>query len=126
MSIWELYLLLKSPSVMPTYWHGGYIRRKYIFSKSDMESIEALRGKDISMLFSDKKLLPCVTIENKDFDTVDFVEKEYHADIYCCYWSEWEGLVREHTCVTISNNKVVSFENTDSFTFHKYDCGILF
>ena len=79
MSIWELYLLLKSPSVMPTYWHGGYIRRKYIFSKSDVESIEALRGKDICMLFSDKKLLPCVTIENKDFDTVDFVEKEYHA-----------------------------------------------
>ena len=126
MSIWELYLLLKSPCVMPTYWHGGYIRRKYIFSKSDVESIEALRGKDISMLFSDKKLLPCITIENKELDTVDFVEKEYHADIYCCYWSEWEGLVREHTCVTISNNKVVSFENTDSFTFHKYDCGILF
>lgn len=30
MGAWQVYLLMTSPSLLPTFWHGGYIRRKFI------------------------------------------------------------------------------------------------
>jgi len=40
-------------------------------------------------------LLPLVNLEF-DNDT-----KEYKADVYCCYWNNWEGLVRDHVVIVI-------------------------
>lgn len=131
MGAWEMYLLMSSSTVMPTFWHGGYIRRKFLFDISDLEQIDALHGKDLSILMNDGQLLPKVSIEldmsNKESE--DFFatsEAKYIANVYCCYWNEWKGLVREHIRMEISGNKIVSYENVGDYIFYKYDCGIRF
>lgn len=126
MGIWELYLLMSSSTVMPTFWHGGYIERKYIFSEEDIEDIEPLKGKDLSTLINDKMLFPVIEVEKSRDLSFPLVEDQFIGNIYCCYWNEWKGLVREHIRVKITGNKVVEYENIDSFVFHEYDCGIFF
>lgn len=46
--------------------------------------------------------------------------------ISCCYWSDWEGLIKELVEIQIENNKVKSILNVDKKALFKYDCGIRF
>lgn len=124
MGAWEIYLLMTSSTVLPTYWHGGYKERKFILYRDsiyedDIMSIQALNTSDLSLLLAQEKLLlPSVDVK--------YGTKVMTADIYCCYWNEWEGLVREHIQMQIRNGKVVSYENKGKFVIYKYDCGIFF
>ena len=131
MGAWEMYLLMSSSTVLPTFWHGGYIHRKFIFDISDLEHIDALHGKDLSVLMNDGQLLPKVSIEKdmSNLESENFFstsEEKYIANVYCCYWNEWKGLVREHIRMEISSNKIVSYKNVGEYIFYKYDCGIRF
>lgn len=52
-------------------------------------------------------------------------DKEY-ADVYCTYWNEWKGLVREHLRVHFDEDGSASVTDSDEFIFYSYDCGILY
>ncbi len=67
---------------------------------------------------SNNLLLPFVTTEK------DEPSNRYIAHVYCCYWNEWKGLIREHTKIVINKNVVESFESDDDFVLYEYDCGI--
>lgn len=118
MGAWQIYLLMTSPTLLPTFWHGGYIERTFILKGDELYDIKALNNYDLSGLVKQKMLYPEVVFEmNSDIIT---------AQIYCCYWNEWEGLVREHIQIQISNRKVVSYEEKGKFVIYKYHCGIYF
>lgn len=116
MGAWQLYLLITSPTVMPVFWHGGYIVRKFIFSVEDLKLIEPIEHLDFSTLNHDGLLLPIVIM------SVDGKE----ADVYCCYWNDWKGLVREHMRIRFNADGTASILSEDEFTFFKYDCGICY
>lgn len=113
---WQLYLLITSPTIMPVFWHGGYNVRKYIFSVDDLKTIEPIQNLDFTILNHDGLLLPVVNM-SKDRKT---------ADVYCTYWNDWQGLVREHVQVKFNSDGTASIGKPDQYTFYKYDCGIRF
>lgn len=131
MGAWQTYLLMTSSTVMPVYWHGGYNVRKFIYEKNDVHKIKALKGKDLSDLVEQKILLPDVQIKKVSgiSDTSSKMLQEsvqFEADIFCCYWNEWEGLVREHSKVLINDSKVENYSFIDKFVIYPYKCDILF
>lgn len=119
MSAWQVYLLMTSKTVMPVFWHGGYIVRSFIFKSEDLKGIKPLKFLDFSNLIHENRILPSIEIKAIDAD-------KYIADIHCCYWNDWKGLVREHTRVVFDSDRVSSFEQVGEFVYYKYDCGILF
>lgn len=116
MGAWQLYLLITSPTIMPVFWHGGYNVRKYIFSVDDIKAIEPIQNLDFTILNHDGLLLPVVTV-SKDGNA---------ADIYCTYWNDWKGLVREHVCIMFNADGTANYGKPDEFCFYHYDCGICF
>ena len=118
MGAWQVYLLMTSPTLMPTFWHGGYITRKFILKEEDLYEIEPLRYYALSELAKQESLYPSVEFENNsDVKT---------AKIHCCYWNDWKGLVREHIEIQMQNGKVISYEEKDNFVIYKYHCGIYY
>ena len=118
MGAWQIYLLMTSPTLLPTFWHGGYIERTFILKGDELSDVKALNNYDLSDLLKQKMLYPEVEFEmNSDIKT---------AQIYCCYWNEWEGLVREHIEIQLQNGKVTSYEEKGKFVIYKYHCGIYF
>ena len=118
MGAWQIYLLMTSPTLLPTFWHGGYIERKFILQEKDLYEIEVLSCYALSDLTARNMLYPDVEVKrNGDILT---------ASIYCCYWNEWEGLVREHVEIQVCNGKVTSYEEKGKFIIFKYHCGIYF
>ena len=71
------------------------------------------------LTISQNSILPSVTFQ-KDEDGSAI------ADVYCCYWNEWKGLVREHIQITFDCDYVISFNKIKEQVLYKYDCGILF
>lgn len=118
MGAWQVYLLMTSPTLLPTFWHGDYIRRKFILEERDLYDIVPLSTSDLSTLANQDIIYPSVEIKRE----ADIVT----ANVFCCYWSEWGGLIRDHIEMQIQNGKVTSYEDKGSFVLYKYDCGILF
>lgn len=115
LGIWQAYLLSIAPTVMPTFWHGGYIRRTYIFSHKDLEGIDELRFNDKAPLFGIKDVVsPKVKIRGEE------------GTIECCFWSEWGGLYRETLKIIYANNTVLSIKRIKEEVLYEYDCGICF
>lgn len=113
--IWQAYLLSIAPTVLPTFWHGGYIHRTYIFSHKDFEEIDELSRNGEAPLFGIKDVVsPKVKIRGSE------------GTIECCFWNDWEGLVRETLNVTYVNNSVISIKRTKAEVLYEYDCGICF
>ena len=116
MGAWQYYLLMTASTIMPVLWHGGYSVRKFIFSTDDLKSIEPIEKFDFSILNQDGILLPKSEI-SKDGKS---------ADVYCTYWNDWKGLVREHVRITFNADGTSTYEKSDEFCFYHYDCGIRF
>lgn len=116
MGAWQYYLLMTASTIMPVFWHGGYSVRKFIFSTDDLKSIEPIEKFDFSILNQDGILLPKSEI-SKDGKS---------ADVYCTYWNDWKGLVREHVRITFNADGTSTYEKSDEFCFYHYDCGIRF
>lgn len=108
---WETYLLSSAETILPVWWHGGYIVRKFIFSMKDLDDIDEISGID----FDDKpeKILPNVKIENNV------------ATIECTYWNDWQGLVRETTKYQYNGNLITEVDSYSEVLF-AYNCQILF
>ena len=115
MGIWQGYLFSIAPTLLPTFWHGGYIRRKYIFSHKDLERIRILYPQEKAPLYGIKDVVsPKVKMRGAE------------GTIECCYWNEWQGLVRETLKVTYANDTIMSFERTKEEVLYEYNCGICF
>lgn len=114
LAFWQAYLLSKATYQLPTWWHGGYGRKQFIFSKEDkikgffvrIDSSEIQRIRD--------NLIPYVNIKN-DIATVS-----------CCFFGAWRGLYRHTVQMKIVNGRVLFLEGSDSKILYKYNCGIKF
>lgn len=118
MGAWQLYLLENYYTVLPTVWHGGYNRREFIFRESDIDDIIPLKFHDLSELQAQDKLMPCVTVGNDEAEGHSLV-------VHCCYWNQWEGLVRQCVEYNIENGRVVS-KNGSKEVLYQYHCGMWF
>jgi hypothetical protein len=115
---WQAYLIHFLWHILPTFWHGGYDSRTYLFSKDDLRTLKTIEEKDQG-----------VVAYLEDFDLTPEIVKSTLNDKYyitCCYWSDWGGLIRELVEITIDDNKVVDFFNVQEKVEFEYDCGIKF
>ena len=118
MSAWQVYLLMTSPTVMPVFWHGEYIIRKFIFNESDLDEINHLQNIDLSALIYQGLLFPSVKLDK------DGITGKITAHVFCCYWNDWKGLVREHALIFFDGNSIVDYKQEDLNVFYPYNCGI--
>ncbi len=117
MSAWQIYLLYTADTILPLFWHANYNRREYIFSNDNFKNIRDFHGNklfknvDVSGIIEEYDLLPKVEINNDK------------ALVTCCYWNNWEGLVRETVEINFTNNQ--SFK-VKTEIIYRYECGIRF
>lgn len=112
---WCVYLLMTSTTKLPTFWHGGYISREFIFANSDLKQIRALQNCDTSVILCKTSIIPDVQLTGNE------------AIVTCCYWNDWKGLVKETAKITFSrNNAIEMYSVINADVLYKYDCGILF
>ena len=115
---WQAYLLYSLWHVLPTFWHGGYDTRTYLFSKQDLKDLRTFEKEDQEVI---EHLV--------NYDLIPEVVKSSYNDKYyvtCCYWSDWGGLIRELVEITIDKNKVIDVFKVQQTVEFEYDCGILF
>lgn len=120
---WQIYLLFTSSTVMPVFWHGGYIVRDYIFDEATINNIEA--G------FSGEKPLECFDLRglskaNLLLPEVLLSTDGRIAEVYNTYWNDWRGLVRDHVQILSLKNGRVKLTQMEPLILFEYDCGILF
>ena len=115
---WQAYLLYSLWHILPTFWHGGYDSRTYIFSKEDLKDLRTIEE-------SDQWVVNQLTAYDLSPEVVksDINNKYY---VTCCFWSDWGGLIRELVEVTIEDNKVVDIFEVQNKSEFAYDCGILY
>lgn len=113
---WQIYLLHNAPTIMPIYWHGGYILRDHIFDEAQLNHYVPIECHDPSGLSRENLLLPEVTL-SPDGRT---------ADVYCTYWNNWKGLVRDHLQITFFRNGMVRLTEIEPLILFEYNCGIRF
>lgn len=117
---WQAFLLFNLWHVLPVFWHGYYAKHAYILSNNDLEQIQDI---------------PYTIKRNLDVSPV--IKQAYNVfTVSCCYWSEFQGLVRETLRIVFKNNKVVNlhpkkskFEKNLDYkqeVLFKYHCGIEF
>lgn len=112
MGIWQIYLLLTSPMIAPI-GCGVDDERTFILTGDELYDIEPLNYCNLSDLTRQEYLYPSVHIE-KGQDGVT-------GNVYCCYWSYKEGLVREEIRIHLLNGMVNSYEFVGKFVLYKYE-----
>ncbi len=116
MTAWQLYLLFISPTVLPTFWHGGYIHRRFFFGLSDKKEYVDIEPIYRQSFWLKTKIIPEPSVELKDGKYI----------VKCAYWSDWQGLVLEtFKCAFLEKGKVKLYRPTQR-VLYKYNCGILF
>lgn len=111
---WQIYLLRYASTVMPVFWHGGYIVRDYVFDEASLNDYVPLECYDISGLSRENLLLPEVNLSPDG----------RIADVYCTYWNDWKGLVRDHVQLTFLHNGKVKVTEIEPLCLFEYNCGI--
>ena len=115
MGVWQAYLLHVAQYHLPMFWHSLYGKRSYIYSIQGSYQIHIRPSKESDF---DK-------IQRTNFTPVIFhCNDKYH--IATCYWSNWQGLVREHLEFSIVGNKVVDIAPVRTETLIRYNSGLRF
>lgn len=116
MGAWQVYLLYMSPTILPWFWHGGYIKREYFFNLPDTgkTKIEPFHAETPLMIPIDEIPEPTVTAEEDKFI------------VSCTYWNDWEGLVRETVRVKFLKSGNVKILKPHFKVLMPYHCGICF
>ena len=123
MGAWQLYLLANAYHMLPAYWHGGYESYEYIFKIADLYSIRALNNRNLTNFIKYRSIEPRVTLSKKEING----ETKFFADIICCYWEDWHGIVQEQCRITMDENgRFEQMEVEDQTILHHYHCGIIF
>lgn len=116
MGAWQVYLLCVSKTLLP--FSGGlyYTKRQLILTQEQAHNIRPFwRWKSIPEL------------ENLSEDvSPNIVIKDNQATVSCCYWNDWEGLIREHVTISFTGNGKVEIGNFLHDTIIKYCCRIKF
>ena len=113
---WQVYLLHYASTIMPVFWHGGYIVRNYIFDEASLNDYVPLECYDISGLSRENLLLPEVILSPDG----------YTADVYCTYWNDWKGLMRDHVQITFQHSGGIDLVELEPLCLFEYNCGICF
>lgn len=108
MGAWQAYLLINSNSILCERYP-----RYYIFTSSDIYSINRLKHLDFTDLQSNKFIEPAVEIIEQGENTI--------ALISCLYWCD-ERLYREVVRMKIINRRIVSYKQLQILKI--YDSGI--
>jgi len=113
MGAWQAYLLYISPTILPTFWHGGYIRREFFFDRWNYQGItSAWAGDDVDVRLSQ---IPRPTVEMGDGEAV----------VSCPYWNDWGGLILEMVNVKFNPDGTVSLSASDKLLY-EYHCGVCY
>jgi len=117
MAAWQLYLMERLYTVMPDSDYY-YCTRKIILKPSDINRFMILP--ECRHLFASKRglLLPSVKVFFKTKQTCVMI-------VSCCYWNDWDGLVRERVIYTLRDGRVVD-RGVMKSVLYSFDCGILF
>lgn len=115
MGAWQAYLYCIAPTILPTEWHGGYIRRTYFFSLEALDVIPFYLKTEYEQI-TERDLVPQVQFEKKK------------AKVVCCYWSDWAGLVRETISMRYDAkiDMIISFILDNKETLIPYNGGVVF
>lgn len=114
MGAWQAYLLIISPTVLPTFWHGGYIHREYFFDRENFECPKPLWDERPINLVIEKIPQPTVTMEDNK------------AIVSCPYWNNWEGLTLESTPIIFKADGSVSIRKAKHKVLYRYHCGLCY
>lgn len=117
MGIWQAFLLRVSITMLPTFWHDGYIRRSYIFGHKDLEKFNEI-------YYKQRKNSPLYGI--KDILSPQVKMRGQEGTIECCYWNDWKGLVKEYYSVQYGDDTVVEFKLLNVEVLYEYNCGIVY
>ncbi len=110
MGAWQLYLLTISPSLLPVFWHGGYIQRRYFFDLPNRKEYV-----DIEPMFEQAFWIRAKKIPEP---TVELVNGKYI--VKCAYWNDRQGLMLQtFKCVFLKNGRLKLYKPT-SRTIIKY------
>ena len=112
--LWQIYLLSHANTLLPSFWHGNYNIRTYIFDEEYMKFIKYLKNRDWKIIAPIEELLPQVI-------TID----DNTCKVVCHFWNEWQGLVRETCTYTMSGALVIKVDTRQEVLF-PYHCGIWF
>lgn len=114
MGAWQVYLFIISPTVLPLFWHGGYIRREYFFDREHFECPISMWEERPINLTLEMIPQPSVTVEDNK------------AIVSCPYWNNWEGLVLESTPVVFKADGGISVRRAKHKVLYKYHCGLCY
>ena len=119
MGAWQAHLYSIATTLLPVFWHGGYICRRYIFTHDDLKHLYLLA----EMQFEDTILCGINAKVSPEIELQGNV-----ALIRCCYWNEWRGLVRETVKMVFEENTIAidKCELVGEEVLFEYDCGICF
>ena len=109
MGAWQAYLIAKMWHYLPLIWHSGYSYRSNIYSKSSLGLKHARRH--------------CVMTWNKVAPSIKHDVNQYLISV--CYWSEFDGLIRENCSVSFDNG-IVAVTTLGSEVLYEYNCGVMF
>jgi hypothetical protein len=109
MGAWQAYLMSQMWHYLPLQWHANYSYRDYLYSQSSKGYGYFRRN----FVASWHRLAPKITQEGDKYL------------ISACYWSEFEGLVREYYAVNFENG-IVQVQEIKQDVLYKYNCGIMF
>ena len=111
MGLWQLYLLMNTSKIAPA--GAGYDDEKtFVLTGKELYDIKPLLFYNLRDLLRQDYLYPSIDIEK--------VPEGIIGHVFCCYWSNYEGLVREETKIHILNGKVESYEFVGKFFIYKY------
>ena len=109
---WQIYLLHTIRHYMPIGGYAEYPRFDYLFDKEDLKQI----GQD------EKESIDFELLSQIDVGPM-VIQKENKFFVSSCFWTGFDGLVREFFRITIENNRVVDMIQFNERTEYKYDMG---
>ena len=112
MGAWQAYLLYISSTILPTFWHGGYIRREFFFDRENYKGITSHWAHGVNIGLSK---IPQPSVEMRDGKAV----------VSCPYWNDWRGLVLETVDIRLEPEETVRL-NPHAKVLYEYNCGICY
>ena len=116
---WQVFLLSQLWTYLPLFWHDNYEHRDYIYTNEQLAII---------VTKPDIKGQPIENFDSTKYDVTPHITKseEDKYVIHTCYWSDFEGLVREEFRLSISEKGEISFWPSRKKILFQYNCGICF
>ena len=112
MGAWQAYLLYISSTILPTFWHGGYIRREFFFDRENYKGITSHWAHGVNIELSK---IPQSSVEMRNGKAV----------VSCSYWNDWRGLVLEDVDIRFEPDGTVRL-NPHAKVLYEYNCGICY